>query len=188
MKRILIAACMLAATSRPRLGAALSVAPDHHGRAVRRGRADRRARAHRGAAHVGVARAAGADRERHRRGRHDRHRPRRARRARRLHAGDRQLGLACGQQRDLQDAVRLCERFRAGRAAARAIRTSSSARTTLPAKTLQGADRLAQGQSRQGDRRDRRRRLRPACRRRLFPEGDRDVVSRSCRIAPAPPT
>ena len=38
------------------------------------------------------------------------------------------------------------------------------------------ADRLAEGQSRQGVGRHRRRRLRPACQRRLFPEGDRHAL------------
>ena len=45
--------------------------------------------------------------------------------------------------------------------------------------------RLAEGQSRQGDGRHRRRGVRPACRRRLFPEGHRHALpvrSLSCRL------
>ena len=186
MRRALSRLRMLMLATMHGAGAALSVAADHHGGAVRRGRADRRARAHPGAAHVGDARAAGGDRERHRRVRHDRHRPRRARRAGRLHAGDRQLGLPRGQQRDLQDPVRLCERFRAGRAALR--QSLHHRRQERAAEDAARADRLAQGQSRQGDGGHRRRRLRPACRRRLFPEGRPARASSSCRIARAPPT
>ena len=57
----------------------------------------------------------------------------------------------------------------------------------LPAKDLKELVALPQGQSRQGLGRHRRRRNRPACQRRLFPEGDRHRASPSCRIAPARP-
>ena len=49
-------------------------------------------------------------------------------------------------------------------------------RKDLPAKDLQGADRLAQGQSRQGHRGHRGAGLRPAHQRRLFPEDHRHQV------------
>ena len=70
--------------------------------------------------------------------------------------------------------VRLCERFRAGRAALR--QPVHHRRQERAAEDAARADRLAEGQSRQGDRRHRRRRLRPACRRGLFPEGHRHAL------------
>ena len=55
----------------------------------------------------------------------------------------------------------------------------------MPANDLQGADRLAQGQPRQGDGRHRRRRQPAARRRRPVPEGSPARASSSCPIAAA---
>ena len=156
-------------------GAALSVAPRHPDRAVRRRRAGRHlgARAERGDA--GLARPAGGDRKRDRRIRHHRGRPRGARRARRLHREHRELAIACRQRRDLFAALRCVERLRAGRAAAQ--QPLRHRRKERPAgQGPQGADRMAQGQPGQGDARHRRTRRRPAHQRRLFPERHRHAL------------
>ena len=80
--------------------------------------------------------------------RHDRRRPRRPRGARRLHDQHRPLEHACGQRRDLSAALRRAERFRADLAGRGQCRSSSWCRKALPAERPEGADRLAEGQSR----------------------------------------
>ena len=169
-------------------GATLSVAPGHHDRAVRRGRADRRACAHRGGAHAQRPGAIGAGRERDRRFGHDRRRARRACRGGRLHDGARQLAVVRGGERHLcEPALRRHQGLRADRAASQ--QSLHRRQQEGPAgEGSEGADRLHQGEPGQAFRRHRRRRIGPACQRRLFPEGDRTRASPSCRIAPARPT
>ena len=121
------------------------------------------------------ARPADRHRERHRRQRHHRRRPRGACRAGRLHGQHRQLAVAHHQRRDLQPELRHPEGPRAGRPPAAESLHRRRAQG-LPGEGLQGVHRLAQGQSRQGDRRHRGPRLRPAHQRRLFPEDHRHQI------------
>ena len=177
---------------RRRAGAALSVAPGHHDRAVRRGRADRRARAHRGGAHA------------HRRsGKRCWSRTSPARRARSGSAASRarrrtatRWCSATGRRswwraRPTRPALRRDEGLRADRAASE--QSLHRRQQEGPAgEGLEGADRLHQGEPGQAVRRHRRRRIRPACQRRLFPEGDRHqlhvrAVSRRLRRRDARP-
>ena len=139
-----------------------------------RGRRRRRfGRPHRRRGHARLARPAGGDRERIRRRRQHRGRSRRPRGAGRLHGELRQLGHPCGQRRALSAAIRPVERPRSGRAgriAADADHRQEGRPGEGPART----DRLAQGQSRQGVGRERRREQRLAHRRHVLPEGIRD--------------
>ena len=177
MKRTLIGACVLAAIAGSGGGADLSVAPGHHGGAVRRRRADRRARraswrsacAARSGRRSLIENVTGAS---------GTHRRSAASRARRRTATRWCIGNWASfvvNSAIYQDAVRLRERISSRSRGSRAIPTSSWARRTLPQRTYR-ADRLAQGQPDKAIGRDRRRRLRPACRRRLFPEGHRDAL------------
>ena len=96
-----------------------------------------------------VARPAGDRREHRRRRRHHRRRPRRARDAGRLHHRHRPMGHQCRDRRDLQAAIRPDEGFRAGRTdrdAAVPDRVAQDPAREQP----QRADRLAEGQRRQG--------------------------------------
>ena len=105
--------------------------------------------AHRVGADEGLARSAGHRRERRRRRRLDRRQPRRARGARRLHHRHRPTDLVRLQQRRLQYELRPAEGFRAGGAAHDCAAVVD--RPRRPAgQDVAGANRLAEGQWRQG--------------------------------------
>ena len=157
---------------RRRGGAELSVAAGHHDRAVRGRRHHRHRRAPRGRAHEGVARPAGDRRERDRRRRHHRDHPPVPLGARRLHARHRPVDVARRRRRDVRAAVRHAEGFRAG---VDALDRSALDRRAqgLSGQGSAGADRLAQGEPRQGVGRHHRARQRGAYVPGLFPEHDR---------------
>ena len=153
--------CCRRAGCRRRVGANLSVASDHLDRAVPGRRSAGHHRPHPGGADARFARPAGGGRERPRRGRQSRRRPPRPRRARRLHHRHRAVEHARRQSDHLQAALPRARRFRADCAPHQHAAADHRAQG-LPGEGRQGADRLAQGQSRQGHRRDRRRRRRRA--------------------------
>jgi hypothetical protein len=96
------------------MGASLSVAADHHYRAVPGGRRHHYAGARLGRAHEDHARSTDRGRKCRRRQREHRHDASGARRARWLHVEFRQLGEPCRQRRDDSAAIRLAERSGAG--------------------------------------------------------------------------
>ena len=168
---------------RPRL----SEPPGHLHRALRRRRPGRHDGARAERADARLARPADRHRERHRRQRHHRRRPRGARRAGRLHGEHRQLAVAHHQRRDLQPELRHPEGPRAGRPPAAESLHRRGAQG-LPGEGLQGVDRLAQGQSRQGDRRHRRRSAPASTSAASISRRSPAPNSSSCRTSPAPPT
>src|SRR5215207_8934334 len=156
-----------------RAGADVPIEAGHHHRAVRGGRADRCAGAGGQRAHARLARPDRRHRERHRRGRYPRRDPFRARAGRRLHHQHGPSRHPRDQRRDLSAAVRSDRGSRASRAA-RLQSDADRQQERGACQGPQGIDRLAEGQPGQGHNRHRRRRLRRAFQRRLFPEPDRN--------------
>ncbi len=169
---------------RHRRRAGLSDASDHHDRAVPGRRRHRHAGALPGRADAGRFWASRHHRERRGRRRQHRRRPRRALARRRLHALHRHLDHAYADRRALRAALRSVEGSRAGHRNRQ--RAAADRRQEGPAGgRSEGADRLAQGQSRQGVGGHRRRRRDRPSHRDFVPEGDRHeipvrAVSRQC--------
>ena len=161
-------------------GAAVSVPPGRHGRAVRRGRPYRYGGAHPGRGDADIPWAAGGDRERDGRVGHHRRRTRRARGPRRLHGEHRQLVHACRQRRHLRAAVRSAQ------GPDRVARLSSNPYVVVGARAAgSGPQELVWLRPIPTARRRARGPLRTARQRRLLPE-HHQRPSNSCLIAPAP--
>ena len=144
-----------------RCGAVVSVAAGHDHRAVSGGRTDRHAGAHLRGQREGPAGPAGDRRERRGCGRQHRHRPRCRLGARRLHAEPRQLDQPRRRRRDLSGQLAHSPGPRAGGETPGL--DADDRRQERPAgQEHQGADRLDEGQSRQGVDRQRRQRQRRA--------------------------
>ena len=117
--------------------------------------------------------------------RHHRHRARRPLGAGWLHDHSRPLADARHQRRDLHAFVRSGERTRADIAGG-GLSGVVHRKSRVADKGLGGADRLAEGQSRQGDGGNRRRRRRSGCCRDVFPEEHRHALSFGPTAAPHP--
>ena len=128
-----------------------------------------------GRADAGDSRATHRHRERRGRRRQHRRRPRGARARRRLHAEHRHLDHAYADRRPLRAVLRPVEGSGAGHPDRQ--RAAFDRRQEGPAGgRSERADRLAQGQSRQGVGRHRRRRRHRPSRRDFVPEGDRHQI------------
>ena len=157
----------------PRTCARLSEPSRHARRAVSARRADRHDRTPARRSHARLARPADRDRERVGRRRNHRGHARGALGRRRLHVEHRPLGLACRQRRRLHAAVRSADRPRTDRADRRGAAVAGRGEIRSGEGRAR-ADRLAQGQSRQGAGGNDRRRRRIASRRDPVREDHRD--------------
>ena len=160
---------------RRRAGAGLSVAAGHDGGAARHRRVHRHDRADRRRGHAPGARSAGDRREHARCRRHDRPPSRGPLAGRRLHHPDRTMGHQCRERRGSQSAVRPAQGPRAA-GADRQPAVHDRRQEGAAGEHAAGADRILEGQRRQGVGRHLRSRQPEPRRRRVLPERDRRQV------------